>query len=74
MGVGRCPAPRRKAFFPDLGWVDIPSHRSAELTPGTVVEGPGVVAEETSTIVVHPGTRLTVTAQGNYLLEVGSRA
>jgi N-methylhydantoinase A len=35
------------------------------------VEGPAIIDEPTTTIVVYPGSRVRVTELHNYLLEVG---
>ena len=42
------------------------------LTPGTSVAGPAIIREPTTTVVVYPGSRATVTPLGNYLLEIGT--
>lgn len=65
---------QRRAYFADTGWVSAPHHRGDQLRPGSTVEGPAIVSEPTSTIVVHPGTTLTTTPYDNYLLEVDAHA
>ena len=45
--------------------------RGGDLAPGDEIEGPAILEEATSTLVVEPGTTVRVTAQGDYLLEVG---
>jgi N-methylhydantoinase A len=42
------------------------------LTPGTCVPGPAIIREPTTTVVVYPGSTVTVTPLGNYLLEIGT--
>jgi len=62
-------APRRTAFLPELGEVEIPVHLGANLGSGTPVEGPALVIEPETTIVVYPGWTAHVTELGNYRLE-----
>ncbi len=62
-------APRRSAFLPELGEVEIPVHRGARLGPETPVEGPALIVEPETTIVVYPGWTAHVTALGNYRVE-----
>jgi N-methylhydantoinase A len=73
-GNGAAPGarpPRRTAFFADLGAIEIPTHLGAELAPGAHVDGPALVIEPETTIVVYPGWTAQVTALGNYRLELG---
>lgn len=47
---------------------DTAIHRGASLVPGHWLDGPALVDEQTTTILVEPGQRLSVTAAGNYLI------
>ncbi len=62
-------APRRTAFLPDLGEVEIPVHLGAQLGPDTPVEGPALIIEPETTIVVYPSWTAHVTELGNYRVE-----
>lgn len=42
------------------------------LTPGAHITGPAIIEEPTSTLVVYPGTDVTVTAHGHYLAELNN--
>ena len=71
-GNGGPPPPlRRRAYFGELGEVETPIHEGHALRAGTIVAGPAVIEEPTTTIVVYPGSSAAVTDFGNYLLEVG---
>jgi N-methylhydantoinase A len=59
----------RPVYF-DREWHDTAIFGGGTLGAGTVVDGPLVVEEATSTLVVPPGSRLAVTSLGNYLVEV----
>jgi N-methylhydantoinase A len=61
----------RPAYFSRLGEVDTPIHLGASLAPGDFVEGPGIIEEPTTTLVVYPDCRITVTDSGNYMAEIG---
>jgi N-methylhydantoinase A len=58
------------AYFAALGLTDVPRYEGPTIPSGTVIEGPAIVTEPTTTVVVHPGSTVTVTSFGNYLLAV----
>ena len=63
----------RKAFFADLGgFVDCPVWDRYALSTGDVVEGPAMVEERESTVVLSPGDIGTIDAQGNLVARVGA--
>ena len=62
---------RKEAYFRELGGlVETPVYRGDKLLYGARIEGPAIVQEPTSTLVVFPGSRVTVSRWGNYLIEV----
>jgi N-methylhydantoinase A len=61
---------QRRAFFPDLGELEIPEHLGESLAPGAIVPGPALVIEPETTIVVYPSWTAHVTELGNYRLEL----
>jgi len=67
---GAATADRLSAYFRDTGLVVTPMFDGPSLTPGTVIEGPAIVREPTTTVVVYPGSTATVTPFGNYMLEI----
>jgi N-methylhydantoinase A len=68
--TGAGPESRRHACFPGVGRVEATIAEGAELAPGERIEGPGLITEPTTTVVVPPGSVLTVTSLGNYLVEI----
>jgi N-methylhydantoinase A len=62
------------AFFRETGSIETPRYDGALLAPGTVISGPAIIREPTTTVVVYPGSTATVTPLGNYLLEIGTEA
>ncbi|MFB2552555.1 hydantoinase/oxoprolinase family protein [Ensifer soli] len=58
----------RPAFFGAADPVTTPVYRDAAIRPGMTVEGPCIIEEPTTTIVVFPGMQAHVTANGHYLL------
>ena len=60
----------REAYFPGEGRLLTPVHEGAALAPGTRIDGPAIIAEPTSTLVIPPRSHAIVTPQGHYLLEV----
>lgn len=61
--VGRWPA-----YFADTGEVETPRFDGATLKPGHEVDGPMIILEPTTTIVVDPGWSARVSSTGNYFL------
>ncbi|MCG3754780.1 hydantoinase/oxoprolinase family protein [Amycolatopsis sp. Poz14] len=66
----RTGADRVKPAYFDGAWHDTTVVAGGSRPPGTVLAGPLIVEEPTSTLVVPPGARLHVTSAGNYLVEV----
>jgi len=63
------PADVQPAYFRGLGHVEAPRYDGATLPRGAVVDGPAVIREPTTTVVVYPGARATVSDAGNYLID-----
>ena len=63
-----------EAYFPETGFALVQRYHGASLPHGARVEGPALIREPTTTVVVYPGSIATVTALGNYVLEVGDGA
>jgi N-methylhydantoinase A len=69
--AGRASSTRR-CFFGDVGEVDTPVFKPADLSPGTRVSGPAIIEEPTTTLVVFPGMSAAVADSGNYLLQIAN--
>ena len=64
-------APRaRKAYFADHGELDVPIIEGGTLAPGSRRQGPLLVTEPSTTVVVPPDVTLHTTELGNYVLEL----
>jgi len=59
-----------EAYFRETGLAAVQRYDGPSLQPGTVVAGPAILREPTTTVVVYPGSSAVVTARGNYLLEL----
>jgi len=66
------PIRTRRAFFPEAGDVILPLYERSALGRGAIIEGPAVIEDEWSTIVVYPGQRATADHVGNLAIEVQS--
>jgi N-methylhydantoinase A len=64
------PVTTADAYFKDIGLGRVPRYDGAALSAGTRIEGPGIIREPTTTVVVYPGSAAVVTRLGNYLLEL----
>ncbi len=61
----------RKAYFKDLGGlVETPIYNGDRLRAGNSIGSPAIIEEMATTIVIFPGSRLRVSAAGNYLVEL----
>ena len=62
---------RRAVLLPGAeARVDVPVHAAGSLAANQRIDGPAIVAEETTTIMVFPGSSATVDSRGFYLLSV----
>jgi N-methylhydantoinase A len=61
---------KRQAYFSDIGKRETPRYLGKDLCAGMVIEGPAIIDEPTTTVVVYPETTATVTPLRNYLLEI----
>ncbi len=59
----------RRVFFRETGWTDSPDYDRDALLAGNVIEGPAIVHEFDSSIVVLPGHRATVDRYGDIVIE-----
>jgi N-methylhydantoinase A len=62
---------QRPAHFGE-GFVDTPTYDGARLGAGAVIEGPALIQEPFTVVVLAPGDSATLDAHGNYLVTVGS--
>jgi N-methylhydantoinase A len=58
----------RPCYFGKGGYTDTPIFKPGDLAAGQTVEGPAIVEEATTTLVINPGMTVTVSGAGNYLL------
>ncbi|WP_421880481.1 hydantoinase/oxoprolinase family protein [Pacificispira sp.] len=70
------PAPRgdetRPVWFAETGWTETPIVPRASLPPGSVLDGPAIVEQLDTTIVLSPGMRAEADAIGNLIVHVGT--
>ena len=63
------PLSRNSCYFAEL-WHETPVYLLESLTAGQVLEGPAILIQDTSTILIEPSCRATVIAFGNVEIEV----
>jgi N-methylhydantoinase A len=69
---GPAPAGARLAYFSEFGeYRPTPVFDGQDLATGTVVKGPAIVEEETTTIVVFPGSTLLAQRPDVYVMRTG---
>ncbi len=60
----------RDCWFGGSAPTATPVYKGFELTPGTSLEGPAIIEEATTTIVVYPGMTITISNRGNYIATI----
>jgi N-methylhydantoinase A len=63
------PSAMRSAWFGPAAKMDVPIFRRSMLTPGTEINGPAIIEEKTSTIVLYPGQRARLDGYLNIEIE-----
>jgi N-methylhydantoinase A len=63
------PSARRAVYFGPRDAVEVPVFRRAALPPGATLEGPAIIEEKTSTLVVYPGQSARVDGYLNVEIE-----
>jgi N-methylhydantoinase A len=61
---------KRMCFFGEAAPIETPIFKPRDLRPGLQIEGPAIIEEPTTTLVVYPGMSATISGAGNYLLEI----
>jgi N-methylhydantoinase A len=61
---------RRRAAYFDSGNMDTPVWRREQLSPDSVVDGPAIIEQSDTTVVIDPGARARVDALGNLIINV----
>ena len=64
-----CVRSRRSAWF-DGAFVDTPVYDGDLVGAGHTIEGPAIVEEKFTTIVLYPGHRAELDAMGNYSITI----
>ncbi|MGO9702496.1 MAG: hydantoinase/oxoprolinase family protein [Xanthobacteraceae bacterium] len=65
------PSSSRNCFFGGSAPVKTAVYKPSDIRPGSVIAGPAIVEEPTTTLVIYPGMSARVSDFGNYLLRVG---
>jgi len=72
-GEAEAPAGARRVWFVG-GWLETPIYRRSQLPPGKMLEGPAIIEQLDTTIVVEPGDHLAADPLGNLILRVSGDA
>jgi N-methylhydantoinase A len=62
----------RNCYFEETGVVETPCYGPASVSPGLTVDGPAVLEEPITTVVIPPGARASVTPLGSFAIDVSS--
>jgi N-methylhydantoinase A len=62
---------RRSAYFKEMGgYIDTPCFEGNLLQPGNVIEGPAIIEEEKTTVVIPPDSNILVDTYSNYFVNL----
>lgn len=61
----------RQVYFDDHGWVDTEVRNRKALVEGDLIEGPAILLQTDTTIVLPPGASATPNSSGDLIVEVG---
>ncbi|MGE4240510.1 hydantoinase/oxoprolinase family protein [Ramlibacter sp.] len=67
-------AAARTAYFPETGEIPTPVHDRDALAAGTRIDGPAIVQERDTTIIVPPGAVAHVDPSGNFIIDLAGMA
>lgn len=59
----------KRAYF-DNGWQEVPVYRSTDLKPGHSIEGPSIIVQPISTVVLEIGCKAQITANGDIKIDI----
>ncbi|MEW6139341.1 MAG: hydantoinase/oxoprolinase family protein [Thermodesulfobacteriota bacterium] len=65
---------REVYFEEEFGFVPTTIFDGDRVQPGNIIDGPAIVEQKTTTVVVPPKARLEVTSFGDYLLRLGAES
>lgn len=57
-------------YFEELGYQKTAVYKTNQLIPGNLIDGPSIVINDNSTILVEPGCTLEITKRGNMLIRI----
>jgi len=66
------PVSERPVYFAETGFIGTPIYRREDLGTDTGLEGPAVIEEVDSTVLLHPGHRLTMDEHGLLMIALGA--
>ena len=61
---------KRNCWFGGSESLSTPIFKGSDLMPGSTIEGPAIIEEPTTTIVVYPKMTTTISKAGNYIIDV----
>lgn len=61
----------RPVLFEEQGWIDTKVYDREILNAGSLIQGPAIVEEQSSSTVVYPGQSLVVDEYGNLIINTG---
>jgi N-methylhydantoinase A len=60
----------REAYFRGSGWLECPTFERDNIPRGAVINGPSIIEEIESTIVIPPGSMAEVDSRGNVIIRI----
>ena len=61
---------KRNCWFGGLEPISTPIYKGSDIPVGSVIKGPAVIEEPTTTIVVYPNMVTKISISGNYIIDI----
>lgn len=58
---------KRKVLYEDIGWIETDVYERDKLTTDYIIEGPAIIEEKSSTVVLYPDQKLYMDEYGNLI-------
>lgn len=69
-GIPNSPDSVTNVYFEEVGYQKTVVYKTAQLKPGNLIDGPCILIDQNSTILVEPGCTLEITRQSNMLIKI----
>lgn len=65
---------KRKVLYEDIGWIETDVYDRDQLGTNYIIEGPAIIEEKSSTVVLYPDQKLYMDKYSNLIIKIGDEA